>query len=158
MSAAIEEAELAARENEVPVGAVIVSNDRIIARAHNTCEQERDFTAHAELNAIRLACKKKKSAYLTGCTLYVTMEPCAMCMGAIIASRLSVLVYGTPDFALGCAGGKLDLFFNDTATTEIYTGISEKRCSELLSEFFDSKRKKDNEPKEKEKEAQKNIL
>ena len=104
MRLALEEAELAAREGEMPVGCVIVRNGQVIARAHNRCEQDRDATAHAELLAIRRACREKGDWRLNDCTLYVTLEPCPMCAGAMVQARLGHLVFGAPDPGQGCAG------------------------------------------------------
>lgn len=135
MREAIAEARLACSAGEVPVGAVIVKDERIAARAHNLCEALRDPTAHAELLAMRKAYETLGS--LKGCTLYVTLEPCAMCAGAMIHMQLPRLVYGAFDAENGCCGSKIDLtdhWFEHTVET--VGGISEAECAALLREFF----------------------
>lgn len=140
MRLALEEARLAYEKNEVPVGAVLVRGDRVIARAHNRCMQENDPTAHAELLCIREGAKKL-SGRLTDCTLYVTLEPCAMCAGAAVNSKLTRLVYGAYDAAAGCCGSVFSLtdhcFLH---TVEVWSGILEGDCAALLTTFFKEKR------------------
>lgn len=108
MAAAIEEAQKAFSIGEIPIGAVIVYNDEIIARAHNRRELDFDATAHAEILAIKEACSRLNRWRLTGCSLYVTIEPCPMCAGAIVNSRLDRIVYGSPDYK----GGGVESLFN----------------------------------------------
>lgn len=135
MKAAIEEANLAILENEVPVGAIVVKDDRMIARAHNKCSAENDPTLHAEMLALREAYAKLGS--LAGCTLYVTLEPCAMCTGAMLHMRLPRLVYGAFDRDCGCCGSRIDLgdhWFD--YSIETIGGIMEKDCKDLLRNFF----------------------
>lgn len=142
MSAALEEASAAAAEGETPVGAVIVRYGEIIARAHNRRETEKHALRHAELSAIDQACRTLGGWRLTGCTLYVTLEPCPMCSGAIINSRIVRLVYGARDAKAGCAGSVCDLFgmpFNHHP--EITGGVLADECSAVLSDFFRELRK-----------------
>ncbi|KMM37761.1 tRNA adenosine(34) deaminase TadA [Guptibacillus hwajinpoensis] len=138
MKAAIHEAERAASIGEVPIGAVIVKDDRIIASAYNLRETEQRSVAHAELLAIDDACKEVGSWRLTGCTLYVTLEPCAMCSGAIVLSRVERVVYGAYDPKGGCAGTLMNLLddnrFNHQA--EVTAGVLEEECGSMLSRFF----------------------
>jgi tRNA(adenine34) deaminase len=143
MKAALREAVKAAAEDEVPVGAVIVMENKILCRAHNRKEKRNDATAHAEIIAINKACKKTGNWYLDGAELYVTLEPCAMCAGAIINSRISKLYYGARDPRYGCCGSLYNLTsdkrFNHNP--EVMGGILEKECGSLLTEYFRTKRK-----------------
>ena len=128
-------------EDEVPVGAVIVKDDKIIAKAHNKCEKNGDPTCHAELIAIKKALKKLNTSRLKGCQLYVTLEPCPMCAGAIIHARIDEVIFGAFDLKGGAVSSKTDLFnrgFNHIPT--VYEGILEKECAEILSDFFKTKR------------------
>ena len=137
MQEALIEARKAALLGEIPVGAVIVQNDEIIARAHNRRELDQDALAHAEVLCIRDACQKLHSWRLSGCTLYVTLEPCPMCSGAIINSRLDRVVYGAKDDKAGCAGSVADLFimpFNHEPT--VRSGVLAEECADVLSQFF----------------------
>lgn len=135
MREALVEARLAFAEGEVPVGAVLVKDGEILARAHNRCEQSRDATDHAELLCLRAAALK--SVRLMDCTLYVTLEPCAMCAGACVSAKLGRLVFGAYDETAGCCGSKMDLtdhcFLH---TVETWGGVLEAECKALLSEFF----------------------
>lgn len=144
MKMAIEEAKKAGDIGEVPIGAVIVKNDEIIARAHNLRESKKDPTAHAEYLAIQKASKLLNSWRLEECQLYVTLEPCVMCAGAIVMSRIPHVIYGAKDPKGGCAGSLMDLLqeprFNHRAQVEI--GVMEEACSQLLTEFFRNIRKK----------------
>ncbi|MCE4994473.1 tRNA adenosine(34) deaminase TadA [Staphylococcus xylosus] len=144
MKMAIEEAKKAGDIGEVPIGAVIVKNDEIIARAHNLRESKKDPTAHAENLAIQKASKLLNSWRLEECQLYVTLEPCVMCAGAIVMSRIPHVIYGAKDPKGGCAGSLMDLLqeprFNHRAQVEI--GVMEEACSQLLTEFFRNIRKK----------------
>ena len=143
MHQALLEAKKAAALGEIPVGAVIVRDEQVIARAHNRRELVQDAMAHAEVLCIQQACRVLNSWRLSGCTLYVTLEPCPMCSGAIINSRLDRVVYGAKDDKAGCAGSVADLFvmpFNHTPV--IRSGILEEECAAVLSEFFETLRKK----------------
>lgn len=143
MHQALMEAKKAAALGEIPVGAVIVRDEQVIARAHNRRELDQDAMAHAEVLCIQQACRVLNSWRLSGCTLYVTLEPCPMCSGAIINSRLDRVVYGAKDDKAGCAGSVADLFvmpFNHTPV--IRSGILEEECAAVLSEFFETLRKK----------------
>ncbi|NLX77657.1 MAG: nucleoside deaminase [Clostridiaceae bacterium] len=142
MAEAIEEAKKAYMEDEVPVGAVITYKGEIIARAHNLRETLNRATAHAEIVAIEKACEVLNSWYLTDCDLYVTLEPCIMCAGAIINARIRSLYFGAFDPRGGACGSVTDVFrlkeLNHRVT--VYAGIMEEECSLVLSEFFKSKR------------------
>lgn len=133
---AFQEAELAFEKDEVPIGCVIVSNDRIIARAHNLTETLNDVTAHAEMQAITSAANFLGGKYLINCTLYVTLEPCVMCSGALSWSQISKVVIGARDEQRGFINKKLSLH----PKTEIVSGIMENECSAIVKEFFKSKR------------------
>lgn len=141
MKEAIKEAKKAFFKNEVPVGAVIVKNGEVIAKAHNLCEKNANPTHHAEILAINKAFKKLNTNRLNGCELYVTLEPCPMCAGAIIHARLDKVVFGAFDLKGGAISSRVDLFnkgFNHKP--EVFEGICEKECSALLTEFFKDKR------------------
>jgi tRNA(adenine34) deaminase len=137
MQAALEEARKAYDRQEIPVGAVVVCNDTIIARAHNLTETLNDPTAHAEMQAITAATNWLGGKYLTGCTIYVTLEPCAMCAGAIGWSQASELVYGAGDEKKGYTVVKGMLLH---PKTKVVRGKLGKECSELLMKFFKTKR------------------
>lgn len=137
MGAALEEARKAAELGEVPVGAVIVRRGEIVAAAHNTRETQRNATHHAELLAIDAACKALGGWRLWECELFVTLEPCPMCMGAIINSRIPRVVFGAADTKAGCCGSVVDMAalpFNHHPRVE--RGLLEEECSALLAEFF----------------------
>jgi tRNA(adenine34) deaminase len=142
MREAILEADEAARKGEVPIGAVIVLNDQIIAKAHNLREITGDPTAHAEVLALREAAKVKRHWRLLGATLYTTLEPCPMCAGAMVMARITRLVYGAPDPKAGAAGSIMnivqDLRLNHRL--DVTGGVLEEECGELLKEFFKEKR------------------
>ncbi len=144
MKIALQEAHKAFERGEVPVGAVIVTNQRVIARAHNLTEVLNDVTAHAEMQAITAAADMLGGKYLTDCTLYVTVEPCPMCAGAILNSRIKRLVFGAFDSKGGAAGTIVNLLedsrFNHQV--EIISGVIEEDCKELLQSFFRSLRNK----------------
>ena len=144
MSLAIEEANLAMNENEIPVGAVLVQNEKLIAQAHNQPITNNDPTAHAEIQVLRKAGIQQKNYRLVESTLYVTLEPCTMCLGAIIHARVKRVVFGASDPKTGACGSCIDLnkesFFNHKIS--ITGGILEKKSSELLSSFFKSLRDK----------------
>ncbi|KZS39438.1 CMP deaminase [Aquimarina aggregata] len=136
MKRALQEANMAYEKNEVPVGAVIVVGDRIIARAHNLTELLNDVTAHAEMQAITAASNFLGGKYLNECTMYVTLEPCQMCAGALYWSQIKRVVFGAIDEQRGCGimGTKLH------PKTEIIGGILKEECSELIKRFFIEKR------------------
>ena len=139
MRAALDEARTALADAEVPVGAVIVKDGRIVSSAHNLCRSKCDPSAHAELLALRDAYAALGS--LDGCTLYVTLEPCAMCAGAMIHMQLPRLVFGAFDPECGCCGSKIDLtdhWFDHSVQT--IGGILEAECAQLLKDFFLSRR------------------
>ena len=141
---ALKEADKAPAEHEVPVGAVVVCEGKIIARAHNRRENKQSATAHAELLAIEKACRKLKSWRLVGCELYVTLEPCPMCAGAIINSRIDAVYFGASDPKAGCCGSVLNLFeerFNHRP--RLYRGPMEAECGRALRAFFEDLREKD---------------
>ncbi|MEI7885588.1 MAG: nucleoside deaminase [Clostridia bacterium] len=142
MELALAQAILAAAKGEVPVGAVIVRDGRLIASAHNEKEALQDVTAHAELLAMRRANALLGSWRLDNCELYVTLEPCAMCAGTIAASRLKRLVYGAMDVKCGGIESNYQLLSPNIygGTIEIYSGIMEEECRELLSGFFAERR------------------
>ncbi|MBR5909965.1 MAG: tRNA adenosine(34) deaminase TadA [Schwartzia sp.] len=143
MAIALDEARLAMESGEVPVGAVLIDDEGgVVVRAHNMCEAERDATAHAEILAIREAGRKLTRWRLTGCTLYVTLEPCPMCAGAIMSARISRLVYGATD----ARAGAVESIFNipghpSLAPSPIITaGVMEDECKALLQSFFAARR------------------
>lgn len=137
MQAAFKQAQKAYKENEVPVGAVIVFKDEVIASAHNRMQNLKDPTAHCEMAAIKKAAEILNTHNLSGCCLYVTMEPCPMCMGAIILSKISKVIFGCGDYQFGACGGYIHLGIHPYAKNiEIYGGIMEKECSELIKNFF----------------------
>lgn len=137
MKKAYSEALIAFDKGEVPVGAVIVSNNQIIARAHNLTETLNDVTAHAEMQAITAAANLLGGKYLNDCTLYVTLEPCVMCAGALGWSQMSRIVYGAPDEKRGF---KKFAPKSIHPKTEVVGGIFETECAELMQEFFKGKR------------------
>ena len=143
MREALAEARLAAEAGELPVGCVIARGDEIIARAHNACEALRDATAHAELLAIRMASAASGDWRLNRCTLYVTLEPCPMCAGAIVQARVGRLVYGAADPGQGCAGSLYrvceDPAFPHFCPSE--GGLLAEECSALLKDFFERARR-----------------
>lgn len=137
MKAALAEAQKAYDKHEVPVGSVVVYNNMIIARAHNLTETLRDPTAHAEMQAITAATDWLGGKYLTDCTLYVTLEPCGMCAGALGWSQVSALVFGAVDDNKGYRKVSGSLLHPKTT---VLSGIMEKECKELLIRFFKAKR------------------
>ena len=144
MKIAIEEAKLAMNKNEIPVGSILVQNEKIIAKAHNQPIGNNDPTAHAEIQLLRKAGKQKENYRLIGSTLYVTLEPCAMCFGAMIHARVERIVFGALDPKTGVCGSCMDLnnenFFNHKIS--ITGGVLEKESSNLLTLFFKSLRDK----------------
>ncbi len=143
MKLALDEAEQAIREGEVPIGTVIVYKGRVIASAHNHCEQLRDPTAHAEMIAITQAAEALGSWRLDGCTLYVTLEPCPMCAGAIVQARIPTVVYGASDPKAGAVDSLYQLL-NDPRLNHrcnVLTGVLAGPCAQILSRFFQEQRR-----------------
>ena len=142
MALAIEEARAAAEAGDVPVGAVVARGDEVLSRSGNAREQAQDPTAHAEILALRRAAVMVGSWHLEGCTLYVTLEPCAMCAGALVLARIDRLVYGAADPKAGFAGSLADLTRDPRLNhlVEVETGVLEAETSELLREFFRQRR------------------
>lgn len=136
MKKALQEAEIAFEKGEVPVGAVIVIDNRIIARGHNLTETLNDVTAHAEMQAITSAANFIGGKYLQNCTLYVTLEPCQMCAGALYWSQISKIVYGARDEERGCINLKTKLH----PKTKMIGGVLADEASELMKQFFIKKR------------------
>lgn len=143
MKLALDEARLAMESGEVPVGTVLIDDEGgVVVRAHNLRETERDATAHAEILAIREACRRLSRWRLTGCTLYVTLEPCPMCAGAIMAARVSRVVYGATD----ARAGAVESIFNIPGhpslapAPKITAGVMEDECKALLQRFFEARR------------------
>jgi tRNA(adenine34) deaminase len=143
MQLALEEAEQALSENEVPIGAAIVCDGRVIALAHNQREQLRDPTAHAEMIAITQAAGARQSWRLDGCTLYVTLEPCPMCAGAIVQARLPLLVYGAADPKAGAVHTLYRLLDDPRLNhrAEVVAGVLAEPCGQILSRFFQEQRR-----------------
>lgn len=145
MKEALKEAKKAYDKLEVPVGCVIVKDGKIVARAHNLKESKKDTTKHAEILAIQKASKKLDAWRLLDCDMYVTLEPCSMCAGAIINSRIRNLYIGTMDKKTGAAGSVLNLFedftFNHKVTVQ--NGILKEQCEKILKDFFKELRKRD---------------
>jgi len=142
MQIAIHEAKKAEENGEVPVGAVLVKDEQLIAKAHNQPISNKDATAHAEIQLIRAAGKELQNYRLNGSTLYVTLEPCAMCFGAIIHARVSRIVFGAYDPKTGVCGSSVDLTNSNCFKhkVNITKGILERECSTLLQAFFKSRR------------------
>jgi len=137
MKMALEEARAAMAQDEIPVGAVVVANGRIIGRGHNLTETLHDVTAHAEMQAITAAAEALGGKYLTGCALYVTVEPCVMCAGAIGWSQLERLVYGASDEKRGFQKFAPQALH---PKTEVVSGVLKEECATLMKEFFQKKR------------------
>ncbi len=142
MSKALEQARIAFDMDEVPVGAVIVKSGEVIALGHNLREALKDATAHAEVIAIRQACKAVGGWRLIGCDMYVTLEPCAMCSGAILQSRIENLYIGTNDPKGGTVGSKLNLLEDYTFNhkCQVHKYVMQEECSQILKDFFKLKR------------------
>lgn len=144
MKEALKEAMKAYKIEEVPIGAIIVKDGKIIARAHNRRESKKQACAHAEILAIEKACKKLGAWRLTGCDMYVTLEPCCMCAGAIINARIANLYIGAMEPKFGSVGSKIDLI-NDVKfnhTVKVQKGILEEECANCMKQFFKELRKK----------------
>ena len=142
MKIALGEANKAIEAGEMPVGAVVVKDGKVIAIGHNVRNELHDPTLHAEIVVIRKACDLLKDWRLTDCDLYVTLEPCVMCSGAIINSHMRNVYFGAYDPEYGAAGGRIDLFSKSYfgSTTNVYGGIMEEECSSMLKDFFASLR------------------
>ncbi|WP_207289697.1 tRNA adenosine(34) deaminase TadA [Senegalia massiliensis] len=144
MNKALKQAEIAYQKEEVPIGCVIVKDGKIIASAYNMREELNDPTAHAEIIALQDASETLGGWRLTGCTMYVTIEPCAMCAGAIVNSRIDKLIIGSMDKKAGACGSVLNIVQNDKLNhrVEMITGIMEQECSNIMKNFFKDLRKK----------------
>lgn len=149
MKEALKEARKAYNKEEVPVGAIIVKDGQIISKAHNLKETKKSATSHAEILAIEKACKKLEAWRLEGCEMYVTLEPCAMCAGALINARIKKLYIGTNDEKTGACGSKLNLLedikFNHTVKIE--RGILKDECEAILKDFFKHLRERNKDEK-----------
>ena len=147
MRAALTEAQAAFDEDEIPVGAVVVYNDKIVARAHNLTQRLNDVTAHAEMQAITSAAANSGGKYLKDCTLYVTLEPCTMCAGALAWSQIGKIVYGATDTKRGFLMYENAIKISTTTLsllhpkTKLVGGVLENECAEILKVFFEQKRK-----------------
>jgi len=143
MQIAISEANLAKSKDEIPVGAVLIQNNELIAQAHNQPISHNDPTAHAEIQVLRIAAKQQRNYRLVGSTIYVTLEPCAMCLGAMMHARIKRIVFGASDPKTGvcgsCANLTSEVFFNHRI--EVLGGILEKESKEILQSFFKLRRK-----------------
>ncbi len=139
---ALDEARLAAAEGEIPVGAVLVKDGEIIARAHNRREADHDPSAHAEMLCLRQAARTLGDWRMKGCTLYVTLEPCPMCAGAMVMSQLAECVYGAADEKQGCCGSVYDLPGDPAlgGQTRWQSGVMAEECGHLMSDFFSRRR------------------
>lgn len=138
---AYKEAVKAMEEDEVPVGAVIVKDGKIIARAHNKKEKNNNPMGHAEIECIKKACKKMKNWYLKDCELYVTLEPCVMCSGAIINARISKVYFGARDLKAGSLGGLFNLMVQKGFNHYFeYEYLEEEKCGQILKDYFKLKR------------------
>ena len=144
MHIALEEAQQAAAEGEIPVGAVLVKDGQIIARAHNRRENDHDPTAHAELRCMRQAASALGDWRLRGCTLYVTLEPCPMCAGAMVMSQLSECIFGAADERQGCCGSVYDLPGDPAlgSQTKWQSGVLAEECGEMMRTFFAGRRRR----------------
>jgi len=144
MKCALKQASVAMAKDEVPIGAVIVKDGKVLARAHNLRQTKRLATAHAEIIAIERACKKIGDWRLNGCEMYVTLEPCAMCAGAIANARISKLYFGAYEKKGGACGSVHNVLEHSglNSNTEVHGGVLEGSCSELIKKFFENKRNK----------------
>lgn len=145
MRLALEQAEIGLNLGEVPVGCVIIKDNTVVGKGYNTRESERNALGHAEIMAIDSACKNLKSWRLSNCVLYVTLEPCPMCMGAIINSRIEKVVFGAKDEKAGCCGSVIQLSecgFNHRP--KIVSSVCKDECTTLLSDFFKKLRNSNN--------------
>lgn len=144
MKEALKEAQKSYKKEEIPVGAIIVKDGKIIAKGHNLKETKTDPTKHAEIIAIQKACKKLQTWRLTGCTMYVTLEPCSMCAGSLIQARIDKVVIGTMDEKTGACGSVLNLLadYKFNHIVQIETGIMQEECKTILQQFFKELRAK----------------
>ncbi|MBK6506082.1 MAG: nucleoside deaminase [Ignavibacteria bacterium] len=142
MNYAFREAERAFEEGEIPVGCIIVFQNSIIAKAHNQIETLKDPTAHAEIIAVTSAAEYLQSKVLAGCSMYVTLEPCVMCAGAIVLSKLENLFFGAYDFKSGACGSVFNVTNNDSLNhrVNVLGGVLDEKCREILKSFFEVKR------------------
>ncbi|MEW6031872.1 MAG: tRNA adenosine(34) deaminase TadA [Bacillota bacterium] len=142
MDEALAEARAAAEAGEVPVGAVLVEGDLVVARGHNLRETLADPTAHAEIIVLRRAAEARGTWHLEGTTVYVTLEPCAMCAGALVLARVDRLVYGVPDPKAGAAGSLMNIVQDERLNhrLEVVSGIRARECGEVLRRFFRDRR------------------
>ncbi|NLC88184.1 MAG: nucleoside deaminase [Clostridiaceae bacterium] len=147
MKEALKEAKKAYKKEEVPVGAIIVKDGKIIARAHNLKEIKKDTTCHAEILVIKKASKKLATWRLEDCEMYVTLEPCSMCAGALIQSRIKKVIIGTMDYKTGACGSILNILedYKFNHKVECQTGILKEECEQILQDFFKNLRKKKKE-------------
>lgn len=156
MEIALNEAQIAFDEGEIPIGAILVCNNEIISKAHNRRETDHDATAHAELMVIQDACAKLKRWRLTDCTLYVTIEPCPMCAGAIVNSRINRVVYGSYD----TKGGAVESLFNVLThpglnhNPQVESGICQNACSQIMKDFFKIRREQKKSARKLQKDVQ----
>ena len=144
MEIAIKEAEKALKQGDVPVGAVIVQNDKVIAKSYNKKQKKDIATRHAEIEVIEKACKKLKTWHLDDCELYITMEPCLMCAGAILQSRIKKVIYGVDNEKFGCVKS-IETILNNSQfnhTTVIVSGIMKEKIEKMLKDFFKEMRNK----------------
>jgi len=143
MKQALAEAKKALKKDEVPVGAIIVKDGKIIARAHNLKESKNDTTKHAEIEAIKKASKKLEAWRLENCEMYVTLEPCPMCAGALIQSRIKKIYIGTMDKKTGACGSVLNLLedYKFNHKVDVQTGILQEDCEKIIKDFFRNLRK-----------------
>lgn len=144
MKEALRQAKIAYRSGEVPIGCVIARGDEIVARTRNSKISDNDSTAHAEMKAIKKAQKVLGTKYLYDCTLFVTVEPCAMCAGAMINARVGKLVYGTKEPKTGCCGSLYDLISDERMNHRIpcEQGVMQEECEKIMKDFFAERRKK----------------
>ena len=152
MRIAIEEAKIAASLGESPIGAVIVQDGKVVGRGHNTTETAKDPTCHAEMNAIRDAARYLGGWRLPHCSMYVTLEPCSMCAGAIVLARIEQLYIGTADPKSGACGSLRNIVSDERLNhrVEVHTGVLQEECSGLLKDFFKQLRKKKNKTPEEQ--------
>lgn len=149
MAKALKQAKKAADLNETPIGAIIVKDDEIIAKACNLRNTEKNTIAHAEMLAVKKACKYLKDWRLEGCTMYVTLEPCQMCAGALVQARIDRVVIGAMSPKSGCAGSILNILNNDRFNHQVKVtkGVMEKECRSIMKEFFKNLRSSDKKDK-----------
>ena len=144
MKIAIKQAEKALKQGDVPVGAVIVRAGKVVAKAYNKKEKKCISTRHAEIEVIEKACKKLKTRYLDNCEIYITMEPCLMCAGAILQSRIKTVVYGVPNEKFGCVESVEKILTNQkfNHTTTVVSGVMKEEIEKMLKDFFKQMRNK----------------